>query len=76
MTQYKQLRKERTMASRKETSNYDFTGHKTITVSKQDYEALRHLSNTMYDIPISYGKTIKGLLNFYNEYLQFRKKKD
>ena len=67
------------MASRKETSTYDFTGHKTITVSKQDYEALKHLSNTMYNVPISYGKTIKSLVHFYNQYLDFleeKKKKD
>jgi hypothetical protein len=55
------------MSNRQEKTAYEFTNYKPISVHKKVYDELTDLSNNIYDIKLSYAKTIEHLINYYKE---------
>ena len=55
------------MSNRQEKTAYEFTNYKPISVHKKVYEELTDLSNNIYDVKLSYAKTIEHLINYYKE---------
>jgi hypothetical protein len=59
--------KRKKMSNRQEKTAYEFTNYKPISVHKKVYDELTDLSNNIYDIKLSYAKTIEHLINYYKE---------
>jgi hypothetical protein len=55
------------MSNRQTKTAYEFTNYKPISVHKKVYDELTDLSNNIYDIKLSYAKTIEHLINYYKE---------
>ena len=55
------------MSNRQEKTAYEFTNYKPISVHKKVYDELTDLSNNIYDIKLSYAKTIEHLINYYKD---------
>jgi hypothetical protein len=55
------------MSNRQVKTVYEFTNYKPISVHKKVYDELTDLSNNIYDIKLSYAKTIEHLINYYKE---------
>ena len=57
----------KTMSERQTKTAYEFTNYKPISVHKKVYDELTELSNNIYDIKLSYAKTIEHLINYYKD---------
>ena len=55
------------MSNRQTKTAYEFTNYKPISVHKKVYDELTDLSNNIYDIKLSYAKTIEHLINYYKD---------
>ena len=55
------------MGNRQVKTAYEFTNYKPISVHKKVYDELTDLSNNIYDVKLSYAKTIEHLINYYKE---------
>ena len=67
MVEINNNKKETIMSNRQEKTAYEFTNYKPISVHKKVYDELTDLSNNIYDIKLSYAKTIEHLINYYKE---------
>jgi len=55
------------MSNRQAKGAYDFTNYKPISVHKKVYDELTDLSENIFDVKLSYAKTIEHLINYYKD---------
>jgi hypothetical protein len=60
-------KKGKKMSNRQVKTVYEFTNYKPISVHKKVYDELTDLSNNIYDVKLSYAKTIEHLINYYKD---------
>ena len=55
------------MSNRQVKTVYEFTNYKPISGHKKVYDELTNWSKNIYDVKLSYAKTIEHLINYYKE---------